>query len=501
MDQDMASFQQTTSDVSGTSTLARGPRRVLVVDDDDGVRRVLRRVVEQIGCAVDTASNGQEALEQLRAQPYDLVITDLRMPQMDGSTLVRACRTQFPLTGVIVITGYGTIESAVEALKLGVDDYLTKPLVLASLTEKLSTYFAKRDQAQTTANGSTIEPLVALSNILSGQLGLYDLVNAILELIQRVMAPRTAQITVFGIDGQKDLTFGMGPPLENCKQLAQADRAWTAALASAEVPWYLGDHATDPSRPHTKGHCLLVPLRAPDEVVGTLLLARHASAPPYQSTDAQLLQVFGFQIGIAMLHARTRQRLLDAFRDLNQITLSAVRALFAAIGTYDRYTHDHSERVSHNADRLAEAAGIPNQERETIRIAGLLHDIGKLGVQDSTLNKNDSLDESELGRVRLHPQMGARILADMPAFRDVIPIVLHHHEHWDGSGYPEGLCGTKIPLGARVVAIADSYDSMTSDRPYRRAMSPDEARAQILSCAATQFDPELAQLWASIVIT
>jgi len=475
------------------------PRRVLVVDDDDGVRRVLQRLVEQLGCQVGTAANGQEALAELRAKPYDLVITDLRMPKMDGISLVHACRSQFPLAGIMVVTGYGTIESAVEALKMGVDDYLTKPLVLASLTEKLDAYFAKRDEVGRVTPSSAIEPLVALSNLLTGQLGLYDLVYAILELIRRAMRPTTAQITVFGFQGQEDLTFAVGPPLIDSTPLAQADRAWTAALAAAEVPWYLGDDPTAARGTNAHGRCLLVPLRAPDEVVGTLLLARQQSDPPYRNTDAQLLQVFGFQIGIAMLHARTRQQMLDAFQDLNEITLSAVSTLFSAIGTYDRYTHDHSERVSQFADKLAQAAGVPDEQRETIRIAGLLHDIGKLGVHDATLNKADSLDESELDRIRHHPRMGARILADMPAFRHVIPVVAHHHECWDGSGYPDGLRGEEIPLGARILAIADSYDSMVSDRPYRPAMAPAEARQQILDCAGTQFDPELAQLWGSII--
>jgi len=233
------------------------------------VRRLLRYVVTQIGCDVDTATNGQEALRQLHLRPYDLVITDLRMPKMDGTALVRACRTRFPLTGMMVVTGYGTIESAVE--------------------EKLTTYFAQRDHSADTGRSTAIEPLVALSSILSRELGLYDLVNAILALIYRVMAPRTIRITVFGMGELQDLTFGLGPPLTDYAWLAQADCAWTTALASADVPWYLGDGTIQSGKINVTGHFLLVPLRAPDQVVGTLLVSRRSPSTlwlPDRHSDA-----------------------------------------------------------------------------------------------------------------------------------------------------------------------------------------------------------------------
>jgi len=133
-----------------------------------------------------------------------------------------------------------------------------------------------------------------------------------------------------------------------------------------------------------------------------------------------------------------------------------------------------------------------------LRRGALLHDIGKIGVPDNILRKPAALSEAEWVTMRKHPEFGARIVAGIPFLEDVARIVRHHHERWDGRGYPDGLAGEDIPLGARIFAVADSFDAMTSDRPYRRAMTIDEARAEVARCRGTQFDPTVADAFARI---
>ena len=163
--------------------------------------------------------------------------------------------------------------------------------------------------------------------------------------------------------------------------------------------------------------------------------------------------------------------------------------LTGAIEARDPYTRGHSARVTALAEELALRLGWSEERLASLRIGGPLHDIGKLAVSDEVLRKEGRLDDGELAQIREHPKIGARILLRMAALREAIPYVLYHHERWDGKGYPSGKAGEEIPLEARVLAVADAFDAMTSDRPYRRALPVGHALAELFRCAGSQFDP------------
>jgi putative nucleotidyltransferase with HDIG domain len=172
--------------------------------------------------------------------------------------------------------------------------------------------------------------------------------------------------------------------------------------------------------------------------------------------------------------------------------------LTGAIEARDPYTRGHSARVTALAEELALRLGWSEERLASLRIGGPLHDIGKLAVSDEVLRKEGRLDDGELAQIREHPKIGARILLRMAALREAIPYVLYHHERWDGQGYPSGKAGEEIPLEARVLAVADAFDAMTSDRPYRRALTREQALAEIERCAGTQFDPRIAQVFLEL---
>jgi len=172
--------------------------------------------------------------------------------------------------------------------------------------------------------------------------------------------------------------------------------------------------------------------------------------------------------------------------------------LSRAIEARDPYTRGHSARVTAIAEAIARRLGWDRERLELLQVGGPLHDVGKLGVSEEVLAKPGRLDEQELAQIREHPKLGARILIRVAGLRGAIPYVLYHHERWDGRGYPTGRAGEEIPLEARVLAVADAFDAMTSDRPYRPALHRDEAIAEVARCAGTQFDPEIVRIFLEL---
>lgn len=175
-------------------------------------------------------------------------------------------------------------------------------------------------------------------------------------------------------------------------------------------------------------------------------------------------------------------------------TFGILEGLIAAINNKDRYTRRHSEEVAAHAVRVAESLGLSDEEQRSIRIAGLLHDVGKIGVPENVLRKPGELDPAERAIVERHVEIGELLIRDVPYARAVREAVGAHHERWDGNGYPKGLRGAEIPLGGRILAVADTFSAITSRRPYRDALSPEEAQAILLQARGNQLDPELVDI-------
>lgn len=190
-----------------------------------------------------------------------------------------------------------------------------------------------------------------------------------------------------------------------------------------------------------------------------------------------------------------RDKLAQSARELEEAYVSTVRVVAAAIDARDSYTLGHSTRVSELAVAVARELGMSEQELEDIEIACLFHDVGKIKITDAILHKAGKLDAAEWEEMQKHPEYGAEILRKAPSMRRFIPAVRHHHEWYDGSGYPDGLSGEKIPLGAAIISLVDAYDAMTSDRPYRRAMTKEKALKTIREFTGRQFSPDLTPVF------
>jgi putative nucleotidyltransferase with HDIG domain len=232
---------------------------------------------------------------------------------------------------------------------------------------------------------------------------------------------------------------------------------------------------------------MCVPLRTTDEILGAIYVDSQSGPNRFSDEDLELLAAIGNHAGVA-LH---RVRLLG---ELERLLLDTVRAIAATIDAKDGYTHRHSERVATIASRIAAEMGLGVDLQELAELSALLHDVGKIAVPDSILNKPGSLTTEEFAEMRKHPDHGARILANIqsPLVSAVLPGVLYHHERWDGSGYPEGLSGDGIPLLGRLLGVADFLDALTSARAYHAPKSLDEVVQLIVRGAGIQFDPEIA---------
>jgi putative nucleotidyltransferase with HDIG domain len=184
---------------------------------------------------------------------------------------------------------------------------------------------------------------------------------------------------------------------------------------------------------------------------------------------------------------------------VKQMDLQMIQSLALAVETKDPYTKGHSERVAELSEEIATKMGLLQRDVERVRIAGILHDIGKFGVSELLLGKKEKLEDVEYEVVKLHSMEGQNILKPLYFLNDILPAIYHHHERFDGKGYPVGLAGRDIPLWARIIHVADSYDAMTSDRPYRVALTEEQAVKEINSCSGTQLDPVISHIMVKII--
>ena len=196
---------------------------------------------------------------------------------------------------------------------------------------------------------------------------------------------------------------------------------------------------------------------------------------------------------------RINEELSESNERLERAYLDMVQTLRYTVEAKDTYTRGHSDRVSEYSVLIGEKLGLPEDQIKTLRIGGLFHDIGKIGIPDSILLKPDKLSDDEYSQIKNHPSIGAHILGSAEIFRDIIPIVKHHHERYDGNGYPSRLKGEEIPYIARIAAVADTFDAMTSRRSYRGPIDIEHVKEEIKRCEGTQFDPQIAEVFLDIL--
>ncbi len=246
--------------------------------------------------------------------------------------------------------------------------------------------------------------------------------------------------------------------------------------------------------PELSRDLLVVPLFTEQRVLGVMFAGEKLDGSEIDAIDAKLCSALANSLSIFIENVML-------YDDMQAMFLGTLHALTAAIDAKDSYTHGHSERVAMMSRQLAKAAGLSEHDVERVYISGLVHDVGKIGVPEAVLGKPGRLTDEEFDLIKMHPEVGAKILQDIRQMHDLIPGVLYHHERWDGKGYPHKLSGEDIPMFGRLICLADSFDAMSSNRTYRKGMSHEQVIDEIRRCAGTQFDPVLAQEFVNLDFT
>jgi HD-GYP domain-containing protein (c-di-GMP phosphodiesterase class II) len=237
---------------------------------------------------------------------------------------------------------------------------------------------------------------------------------------------------------------------------------------------------------------LSIPIMSDNTIHGVLNLGKIKNKHFFDKDDAELLSILAYEAGTAISNSRL-------FEEMRELYEGSIISLAAAIDARDHYTHGHSNRVANIALAISKVLNLPDELVGKIRLASMLHDIGKIGVPDRVLLKPGPLTQEEFEIIKKHPVYAVNILKHLPRLKDIVPIVYHEHEHYDGKGYVEGIKGKAIPFESRIISVADAYEAMTSNRPYRKAMTKQQAIKELKRNTATQFDPVVVNAFLKVV--
>ena len=468
--------------------------RVLVVDDEPVIRELLAECLDSAGYQAHCVGSAEDGLKTLEGDVFDLILTDMKMPGMSGLDFLYRIREHHGPVPVILMTGFGTVESAVEAIKLGAFDYVLKPFrpqqILLLVKRALEKQRLERENIALRETVGFYE----LSEALSSPMGIDAQLARVVSLVQEHFSADAVSLVVADPDkpgeylekaslGTEGLSFQFDPLFAEFSQgrdvVAHGDKAcsWLGRTRGAEA---------------SVQSFMAVPLKVRGLPLGVLSAVSFNSRVRFTEGQRKGLSIFGSRAASAVENARMFDNLQDTFTQ-------TMEGLQRALEAKDAYTQGHSDRVAIYSRLIAEAMGLDPIEVDRIDHSGLMHDIGKIGIRTDQLNKPQRLTPEEYETIKTHPVHGKRILEPIGFLKHLVPCVYHHHEAWDGSGYPAGLEAEAIPLEARILAVADTYDAMTTDRPYRKALPHMVAIAELRRLAGKQFDPAVVTIFCDVI--
>ncbi|MBT6748656.1 MAG: response regulator [Desulfobacula sp.] len=497
------------------------PIKILMVDDENVILEVAEEYFQKKGYQVYTAGNGIEALEILNREQIGCVFTDINMPEMDGLDLAEQIRMKDNTLPVVIMTGYPSLENTIQTLKNGVIDYLIKPVNLEQMELTLKRILRER--------ALFVENLI-LKEEVERQERLKKLNNELLERVQevntlnRVMEDFSSADSSYGIfnnivdlgveelkadkvffhiysDQDKSLALVASSDLsiENetvCslfgKDLSKAAYKFILDILKKDSnPCLISDAGKNKHLDDVVNSLMVVPVKIRDNIFGIASAFSFSKDKHFNEKDIYYMSFISQKASSAIENIALYENIYDNL-------FSTLYAFVTALEVRDLYTQKHSTRVAKYAHMIAQEMGCTDEELDIIRFAGSLHDIGKIGIRDNILLKPTQLSAEEYKKIKEHPVIGADIISKLGLWDREMVIIRHHHERFDGKGYPSGLKGDEIPKLSRILCVADSFDAIDSDRAYRKKMGKKEVFSIIEENSGTQFDPEVVKAFLTI---
>lgn len=485
--------------------------RILVVDDEKVIREILADFLNMEGYVVHTVEDGVEAMKELHRRSYNLVISDLKMPNMGGLELIQKITEESIPVLTVIMTGFGTVETAIEAMKKGAYDYILKPFKVEEVVHIVQRGLDRQRLQHENIRLKDALSIYKISEAIATSLSVETVLDLVLDATIETVDADVVSLLLEDPEREGRFVEQMRKVSERAEPGVQApDLNLDEVLPIFQEDRPLLVHgsrsyrflASPPDLERRLVSFCSIPLKLKGRIIGMLNAYSYTRGNKFSEGQRKMLYVLASRAAVSIENARLYENLVDANKDLTRANVSleenfkqTIIGFAHALEESDRYTRGHSERVAMYARLIAVGLRMSSPEIDTVVKVGLMHDVGKIGIRNDKLNKPGKLTPEELAMFRSHPAKGKRILEPIPFMRDIVPGCYCHHEAWDGSGYPQGLMGDHIPLIGRIVAVADAYDAMTSDRAYRKALPHEVACGELERCVHSQFDPEVVPVF------
>ncbi len=482
-------------------------RHVLVVDDNLDIVVALSDFLELNGCNVISATTGKEAIELVKHEKIEIAILDVKLPDINGVALLDAIKKENPTIAVIMMTGYSTHKDIIDAMRKGASDFLLKPfeydnLIMVMiralrertlLIEKESLFKNLEDKKKIELLNrelqAKIQELTTMYNISNqfNTLNLYeDVYERMVNIAYDVIGASLCRFYIYDENNKEPILFkekrDINEDLVDDKILYATDLAWVY---------------NNPKRCVVKDDSLLIPVMIKGELIGFLTVKKKKIGLE-QNAFQQESDVFFLKLICEKASSQIENRIL--YESLFDNVFKTHMSLITAINKRDSYTENHCKRVTEMSLALADRINLINVEKDALRVVAPIHDLGKIGVPDTILLKPAKLTDEEYAIMKNHSNLGQEILSQFEILSRESVIIRNHHERFDGQGYPDKLSGENIPVCARILSVCDTFDAMTTNRPYRRAASIQEALQEIKRCSGSQFDPAIAEEFIKMIL-